>query len=99
MRVDDSGCRASSPATKTAKATVAGGIATVDFTANPVQVVGTDQTLAIAQVVYTATQQPGVTGRRLPDRRPAHRGADGQWGPGPRAGQPHLLPAPQAPAG
>jgi hypothetical protein len=47
---------------KTAKATVTGGIATVDFTTNPVQVVGTDQTLAIAQVVYTATQQPGVTG-------------------------------------
>lgn len=43
-------------------ATVVGGIATVDFTANPVQVVGPDQTLAIAQVVYTATQQPGVTG-------------------------------------
>jgi spore germination protein GerM len=46
----------------TVKATVVGGIATVDFTTNPVQVVGTDQTLAIAQVVYTATQQPGVTG-------------------------------------
>jgi spore germination protein GerM len=45
------------------KATVAAGIATVDFfTANPVQVVGPDQTLAIAQVVFTATEQPGVTG-------------------------------------
>jgi spore germination protein GerM len=43
-------------------ATVAGGVATVDFTSNPVQVVGPDQTLAVAQVVYTATQQPGVTG-------------------------------------
>jgi len=43
-------------------ATVANGIATVDFTSNPVQVVGPDQTLAIAQVVYTATQQAGVTG-------------------------------------
>jgi hypothetical protein len=43
-------------------ATVSGGIATVDFTTNPVQVVGPDQTLAIAQVVYTATQQRGVTG-------------------------------------
>ena len=42
--------------------TVVGGIATVDFTTNPVQVVGPDQTLAIAQVVYTATQQSGVTG-------------------------------------
>ncbi len=45
------------------KATVVDGIATVDFfTANPVQVVGPDQTLAIAQVVFTATQQTGVTG-------------------------------------
>ncbi len=43
-------------------ATVVGGIATVDFTTNPVQVVGPEQTLAIAQVVFTATQQPGVTG-------------------------------------
>ena len=43
-------------------ATVAGGVATVDFTTSPIQVVGPDQTLAIAQVVYTATQQPGVTG-------------------------------------
>lgn len=43
---------------------VVGGIATVNFTTNPVldQVVGPDQTLAIAQVVYTATQQSGVTG-------------------------------------
>jgi spore germination protein GerM len=42
-------------------ATVAGGIATVNFSANPVlaQVVGPDQTLAIAQVVFTATQ-PGT---------------------------------------
>ncbi len=46
----------------TVKATVVGGIATVDFTSDPVQVVGNDQTLAIAQVVYTATQQPGVVG-------------------------------------
>ena len=44
------------------KATVVNGIATVDFTSDPVQVVGNDQTLAIAQVVYTATQQPGVVG-------------------------------------
>jgi spore germination protein GerM len=42
--------------------TVVAGIATVNFTTNPVQVVGPDQTLAIAQVVYTATQQSGVTG-------------------------------------
>ena len=38
------------------------GIATVDFATNPIQVVGPDQTLAIAQVVFTATQQPGITG-------------------------------------
>ncbi len=43
-------------------ATVVGGVATVDFHTDPIQVVGPDQTLAIAQVVYTATQQPGVTG-------------------------------------
>ncbi len=43
-------------------ATVAGGIATVNFTANPVQALGPNQTLAIAQVVFTATEQPGVTG-------------------------------------
>lgn len=40
----------------------AGGVATVDFTSDPTQVVGPDQTLAIAQVTYTVTQQPGVTG-------------------------------------
>jgi len=40
----------------------AGGVALVSFVTNPIQVVGPDQTLAIAQVVYTATQQPGVTG-------------------------------------
>ena len=34
--------------------------ATVDFTSNPIQVVGASQTLAIAQVVFTATAQPGV---------------------------------------
>ncbi len=38
------------------------GVATVDFTSDPIQVVGPDQTLAIAQVVYTLTQQAGVTG-------------------------------------
>jgi spore germination protein GerM len=43
-------------------ATVVGGVATVDFTGNPVQVVGPNQTLAIAQVVFTVTQQAGVTG-------------------------------------
>jgi spore germination protein GerM len=44
-------------------ASVQGGIATVDFTSNPlVQVVGPNQTVAIAQVVYTATEQTGVSG-------------------------------------
>jgi len=42
--------------------TQAGGVATVDFSTNPIQVVGPDQTLAIAQVVYTVTQQPGIAG-------------------------------------
>ncbi len=37
-----------------------GGVATVDFRANPFQLV-LDQTLAVAQVVYTATAQAGVT--------------------------------------
>jgi hypothetical protein len=47
-----------------AQVTVAptGGVAVVSFTTNPIQVVGPDQTLAIAQVAYTVTQQPGVTG-------------------------------------
>jgi hypothetical protein len=43
-------------------ATVTGDIATVDFTTSPVVVVNTDETLAIAQVVFTATQQNGVKG-------------------------------------
>jgi spore germination protein GerM len=44
-----------------ASATVTGGVATVNFT-KPIQVVGPDLTLAIAQIVFTVTQQPGVTG-------------------------------------
>lgn len=48
------------------RASVSGGIATVNFSSSdPVQVVGPDQSLAIAQVVFTATQQPGVTGVRF----------------------------------
>lgn len=43
-------------------ATVVNGIATVNFTTNPVQVVGPSQILAIAQVVFTAMAQPGITG-------------------------------------
>ncbi|MDA8147404.1 MAG: GerMN domain-containing protein [Actinomycetota bacterium] len=42
--------------------TVAGGIATVDFRTDPIQVVGQDQILAIAQIVYTLTAQPGISG-------------------------------------
>ncbi len=42
--------------------TQSGVVATVHFSTNPIQVVGPDQTLAIAQVVYTVTQQPGITG-------------------------------------
>ncbi|MGA7419398.1 MAG: GerMN domain-containing protein [Acidimicrobiales bacterium] len=42
-------------------ATVANGVATIDFVTNPVQVVGSTQTLlGIAQIVFTATTQPGV---------------------------------------
>ena len=44
-----------------ATVTQAAGVATVHFSSDPIQVVGPDQTLAIAQVVYTLTQQPGVT--------------------------------------
>ena len=44
------------------RASQAGGIATVNFGTNPFQIVGPDQTLAVAQVVYTAISQPGVTG-------------------------------------
>ena len=46
----------------TVTTTESGGIATVHFSTNPIQVVGPDQTLAVAQVVYTVTQQPGITG-------------------------------------
>ncbi len=50
------------PKTKVS-AKVSGGIATIDFSTNPIQVVGASQTLAIAQLVFTATQpQLGVTG-------------------------------------
>jgi spore germination protein GerM len=45
-----------------ATVTETGGVATVHFSTSPIQVVGPDQTLAIAQVVYTVTQQPGITG-------------------------------------
>ena len=42
--------------------TEAAGTATVRFSTDPIQVVGPDQTLAIAQAVYTVTQVPGITG-------------------------------------
>jgi len=42
--------------------TVAAGIATVDFHTDPIQVVGQDQILAIAQIVYTLTAQPDISG-------------------------------------
>jgi hypothetical protein len=45
-----------------ATVTESGAVAAVHFSVNPIQVVGPDQTLAIAQVVYTVTQQPGITG-------------------------------------
>ncbi|MBV8463028.1 MAG: GerMN domain-containing protein [Acidimicrobiales bacterium] len=41
-------------------ASVTGGVATVNFSVNPVQVVGPQQTIAVAQIVYTVTQQPGI---------------------------------------
>ena len=42
--------------------TQSAGVASVNFTADPIHVVGPDQTLAIAQVVYTVTEQPGLSG-------------------------------------
>ena len=51
-----------SSSTNRVVATVTNGLATVDFATSPVQVVGSTQTLlAIAQIVFTATGQPGVT--------------------------------------
>lgn len=59
----DSGLQTYLTGTKTkVSARVSGGIATVDFTTNPIQVVGSSQTLGIAQVVFTATEVTGVTG-------------------------------------
>jgi spore germination protein GerM len=43
-------------------ASVANGVVTVNFTTNPVQVVGPDQILAVSQVVFTATAQSGIVG-------------------------------------
>ncbi len=43
-------------------ATVSGDLATINFGTNPVQVVAADQTLAIAQVVFTATELPPIAG-------------------------------------
>jgi len=44
----------------TVTASVSNGIATVDFSPGTVVVVGADQTLAIAQVVFTATAEPAL---------------------------------------
>jgi hypothetical protein len=55
--------QSSSGSNNGALVTLANGVATVDFATNPVQVVGANQTLlAIAQVVFTVTQQPNVNG-------------------------------------
>ncbi len=43
-------------------ATVSGDVATVDFNRAFGEITGTQQVLAVAQVVYTTTQQPGVSG-------------------------------------
>jgi len=57
------GATTRSPSSNGALVTLANGVATVDFATNPVQVVGANQTLlAIAQVVFTVTQQPNVNG-------------------------------------
>lgn len=76
---------------------VVGGIATVNFSSNPVQVVGPNQTLAIAQIVFTATAQTGVIGVSFqiagkPIDVPT---ASGAQVPGPVNG---LFYVPQAPA-
>ena len=79
------------------KATVAKGVATVNFlSANPVQVVGPDQTLAIAQVVFTATEQPGVRSVifRIDNRPLEVPTASGAQVPGPVSRAAYL---PQAP--
>ncbi len=73
---------------------VSAGVATVDFAVDPVQLVGPDQTLAIAQVVYTVTQISGISRRRVPDRWPAQFRPGGERSPGTGAGQPPRLPAP-----
>ncbi len=78
-------------------AAVVGGVATVDFHTDPIQVVGPDQTLAIAQVVYTVTQQPGVTGVSFDIAGEGHRGAHRDRRPGVPAGRPGRLRPPGAP--
>ncbi len=50
------------PAQTQVSAKVTAGIATINFATNPIQVVGANQTLAIAQLVYTATEVSGVNG-------------------------------------
>ncbi len=51
------------PAVRVLSATTAAdGVATIDFNSAFVQIGSSSQVMAVAQVVYTATQQPGVTG-------------------------------------
>ncbi len=79
-------------------ATVVGGVATVDFLTDPIQVVGPDQTLAIAQVVYTATQQPGVTGVSFEIAGQAIEVPTASGAQVLRPGRPRRLPPPGAPS-
>ena len=58
---------------------------------------GPDQTLAIAQVVYTAHPAAGRHRRDLRDRRQGHRGADRRRRPGARPGDPRRLRCPRRP--
>jgi spore germination protein GerM len=54
-----------SPTPQDVTATQDGTVVTVDFADNPVAVVGADQVVAVAQIVYTVTQQAGPTTRVL----------------------------------
>ena len=46
-------------------ATVTGGVADVDLSSSFVDLTGQEQILAVAQVVFTATETPGVSGVRF----------------------------------
>ena len=66
----------------TVTATVTGGIATVDFSTNPVQVVGHRPDPGHRPGRVHRHPVPRGQGRGVPDRRPAHPGARGQRHPG-----------------